>query len=49
MVLRLAGVPHPTIAEMKAFEIQESQKAELEKLEAETLDWREERRAELER
>ncbi|WVF66458.1 hypothetical protein IAT40_001198 [Kwoniella sp. CBS 6097] len=48
-ILRLAGCPHPTKAEVAEVELAESQKEELARLEHEMKEWREGMAAELER
>ncbi|OCF34951.1 hypothetical protein I316_03498 [Kwoniella heveanensis BCC8398] len=48
-ILRLAGCPHPTKAEVAEVELAESQKEELARLEAEMKEWRDGMAAELER
>lgn len=47
-VIRLAGCDHPTVEEIKAVELAESQREELGKLSVEMERWKKERAAELE-
>ena len=48
-VLRVAGVSGPIANEIKEFALEESQKAELDRMAVEMEQWRVEREAEIER
>lgn len=48
-VLRIAGVAHPTSTEVQEIKFAEDQRVELERLQAEMKEWRQNREAELER
>jgi hypothetical protein len=48
-VMRMAGITSPTILDMKDLQLEDSQKAELDRMAAEMEQWRAERQAEIER
>ena len=48
-VMRVAGITTPTILDIKEFQLEESQKAELDRMALEMEQWRAERQAEIER